>query len=146
MTEKIDFNELDLWAKFNLYYCDERFIVKLDHFLGYIVKGICQKRDQFLIVQSDITRNMLGKMFCVITNTVNRNAVKFNWLCSSGLIRINAGRIPIYKTTYLKDIKVLFDGVCEVNCNGSKKYYVDVRVCERKLLLPENYWPFLLEK
>ena len=107
--------------------------------MGYIVKGICQKRDQFLIVQSDITKNMLGKMFCVITNTVNRNAVKFNWLCSSGLIRINAGRIPIYKTTYLKDIKVLFDGVCEVNCNGSKKYYVDVRVCERKLLLPENY-------
>ena len=78
MAEKIDFNKLDLCAKFNLHYCDKPFIVKLDHFSGYIVKGICQKRDQFLIVQSDIMRNMLDKSFCVITNRVNRNAVKFN--------------------------------------------------------------------
>ena len=64
--------------------------------------------------------------FCDITNRVNTNAVKFNWLCSSGLIRINAGRIPINKTTYFKDVKVLFDGAREVNCNGSRKYYADV--------------------
>ena len=78
-------------------------------------------------------------MFCVTTNRVNRNAVKFNWLCSSGPIRINAGRIPIYKNTYFKCVKVLFDGVREVNCNSSRKYYVDVRVCEGKMLLSENY-------
>ena len=77
--------------------------------------------------------------FCVFTNRVNRNTVKFNWLCSSGLIRTNAGRIPIYKTTYFKNVKVLFDGVREVNCNGSRKYYVDVQVCEGKMLLPEHY-------
>ena len=139
LTKKIDFNELGLCANFNLHYSGKPFITKLDHFSGYIVKGICQKRDQFLIVQSDVTRNMLDKIFCVITNRVNRNAVKFNWLCSSGLIRINAGRIPIYKTTYFKDVKVLFDGVREVNCNGFRKYYANVQVCEGKMLLPENY-------
>ena len=69
---------------------------------------------------------MLDKIFCDITNRVNTNAVKFNWLCSSGLISINAGRIPINKTTYFKDVKVLFDGAREVNCNGSRKYYADV--------------------
>ena len=102
LTKKIDFNELDLCVNFNLHYCDEPFIIKLDYFSGYVVKVICQKKDQFLIVQSDVIRNMLDKIFCVITSRVNRNAVKFNWLCSSGLIRINAGRIPIYKTTYFK--------------------------------------------
>ena len=82
---------------------------------------------------------MLDKIFCVITSRVNRNTVKFNWLCSSGLIRINAGRIPIYKTIYFKDVKVLFDGVRQVNCNGSRKYHTNVRVCEEKMLLLENY-------
>ena len=82
---------------------------------------------------------MLDNIFCVSINRINRNAVKFNWLCSTGLIRINAGTLPIYKTTCLNDVKVLFDGVRGVNYNGSKKYYVDVQVCERKILLPENY-------
>ena len=57
LTEKTDFNELDLCLNFNLYYCNQPFIVKLDHFLGYAVKDICQKRDQLLIVQSDIMQN-----------------------------------------------------------------------------------------
>ena len=84
-------------------------------------------------------RNMLNRIFHVINNRVNRNAKKCNWLCSSGLIRIKAARIPTYKTTYFKDVKVLFDGVREVNCTGFKKYSVDVQVCEGKMLLPENY-------
>ena len=85
---------------------------------------------------------MLDRIFLVINNKLNRNADKFFWLCSNGLIRIKAGRIPTYKTNYFKDVKVLFDGVREVNCNGLKKYYVDVRVCEGKMLLPENYCSF----
>ena len=60
-------------------------------------------------------------------------------LAALSLTRIKAGRIPTYKTTYFKDVKVVFDGVHEVNCNGPKKYYIDVRVCEGKMLLPENY-------
>ena len=58
LTKKIDFNELDLSANFNLHYCDKPFIIKLDHFSGYVVKCICQKRDQFLVVQSDVIRSM----------------------------------------------------------------------------------------
>ena len=84
-------------------------------------------------------RNILNRIFHVRNNRVNRNAEKSHWLCSSGLIRIKAGRIPAYKTTYFKDVKVLFDGVNEVNCNGFKKYYVDVQVYKGKMLLPENY-------
>ena len=38
LTEKTDFNELDLCLNFNLYYCNQPFIVKLDHFLGYTVR------------------------------------------------------------------------------------------------------------
>ena len=71
-------------------------------------------------------RKMLNRIFHVINKRVNRNAEKFNWVCSSGLIRIKARRIPTYKTTYFKDVKVLFDGVREVNFDRFKKYYVDV--------------------
>ena len=125
-------------ANFKLHYCEEPFIVKLDHFSGYIVKGICQKRDQFLIIQSDIMRNMLDKIFLVINSKLNRNAKKLNWLSCNGLIRIKAGRIRTYKTIYFKDVKVLFDGVREVNCKGlrnitlmcdferEKRYYLKI--------------------
>ena len=136
LKKKVNFNVLDLCANFSLYYGGEPFIVNLDHFLGYVVKGNCQKRDQFSNVQSGVMRNMLNRIFHVINNRVNRNAGKCNWLCSSGLIRIKAGRIPIYKTTYFKDVKVLFDGVRDINCNGFKKYYINVQVCEGKMLLP----------
>ena len=93
---------LDLCANFNLHYCDEPFFLKLDHCSGYIVKGICQKRCQFLIVQSHIMRNMLDIIFFVINNKLNRNAGKLNWLCSNGLIRIKTGRIPTYLFIYKK--------------------------------------------
>ena len=119
------------------------FTVQLDHFSGYVVKDIRQKKDQFLIVQSDVIKNMMEKFLCVITKRVNRNAVKYSWLCSSGLTRINPGRTPIYKTSYFKDVNVLYDVVCEVTCNGSKKYYVDVWVCKGKMLLPEIYWLYI---
>ena len=56
-TDRKNINELDLCPNFNLHYCNQPFIVKLDHFLGYTLKGICQKRDQLLIVQSDIMQN-----------------------------------------------------------------------------------------
>ena len=141
LAEKIDFNELDLCPNFNLHYCDEPFIVKLDHFFGLYCKKVFIRKG-FLIVQLDIIRNMLDRIFLVINNKLNRNAEKFNWLCSKGLIRIKAGRIPTYKTTYFKDVKVLLDGVREVNCNGLKKYYIDVHVCKEKMSLPENCCTF----
>ena len=122
LTKKIDFNEVDFCANFNFYYCGEPFTVKLDHFSGYVVKDIYQKRYHFLIVQSGVMRNMLNRIFHVINNRVNRNAEKFNWICSNSVIRIKAGRIPTYKTTYFKDLKVLFDGVCERNITLMCKY------------------------
>ena len=109
-------------ANFSLYYGGQPFIVNLDHFLGYVVKVNCQKRDQFSNVQSGVMRNMLNRIFHVINNRVNRNAEKFNWVCSNSVIRIKAGRIPTYKTTYFKDLKVLFDGVCERNITLMCKY------------------------
>ena len=75
---------------------------------------------------------MLDRIFLVINNKLNRNAEKFNWPCSKGLIRIKAGRIPTYKTTCFKDVKVLLDGVRGVNCNGLKKYYIDVHFAKKK--------------
>ena len=81
---------------------------------------------------------MLDKIFLVINSKLNRNAKKLNWLSCNGLIRIKAGRIQTYKTIYFKDVKVLFDGVREVNCKGlrnitlmcdferEKRYYLKI--------------------
>ena len=66
LTKKIDFNELDLCVNFNLHYCDEPIFIKLDYFSGYLVKLICQKKDQFLIAQLDVIRNMLDKIVVLL--------------------------------------------------------------------------------
>ena len=47
LTKKIDFNELDLCANFNLHYCDEPFIIKLDHCSGYVVRVFVRKEISF---------------------------------------------------------------------------------------------------
>ena len=82
-------------------------------------------------------------IFAVINRKINHSSAELNWICSNGLLVINAGQLPLYKITYFKDVIILFDGIHEVNCKGSKKYYVDVKFCKRKILLPEN---FFLEK
>ena len=67
MTVKIDFNELDLCANFNLHYCDQPFIVKL-HTFSY--KNIVHKNIQGQIGQKikNILRissaSVLAVVFC----------------------------------------------------------------------------------
>ena len=51
-TEKFDLEKLELSQNSNLHYPGEPFLVKIDSFSAYIVKGKCQKRKAFLNVQS----------------------------------------------------------------------------------------------
>ena len=71
LTGKFDFDRLVLCENFNLHYCDEPFLVKLDHFCASIVKGTCQKRNQFLNVQLVAISNILTRLFAVINNKIN---------------------------------------------------------------------------
>ena len=47
LTEKIDFDSLELCDNYNLHYNNRPFLAKIDHFSGYWVTGICQKKDFF---------------------------------------------------------------------------------------------------
>ena len=41
LTEKIDFDSLELCDNYNLHYNNRLFLVKIDHFSGYRVTGTC---------------------------------------------------------------------------------------------------------
>ena len=43
LTEKIDFDSLELCNNLNLHYNNQQFLVKTVHFSGYRVTGICQE-------------------------------------------------------------------------------------------------------
>ena len=45
LTKKIDFDSLKLCDNLNLHYNNQPFFVKIDHFSGYGVTGICQKKN-----------------------------------------------------------------------------------------------------
>ena len=83
--------------------------------------------------------NKLWDLFTVINRKISHSSVELNWICSNGLLAIKAGQLLLYKITYFKDVIVLFDGMREVNCKALKKYYIEVKVCKGKILLPENY-------
>ena len=46
LTEKIDFDSMKLCDNYNLHYNNRTFLVKIDHFSGYRVTGICQKKEK----------------------------------------------------------------------------------------------------
>ena len=41
LTQKIDFDSLELCDNYNLHYNNRLFLVKIDHFSGYRVTGTC---------------------------------------------------------------------------------------------------------
>ena len=51
LTEKIDFNSLELCDNLNLHYNGRLFLAKIDHFLAYRVTGVCQKRKKILVIK-----------------------------------------------------------------------------------------------
>lgn len=51
-------------------------------------------------------------IFAVINRKINDYSAELNWICSNGLLPINAGQLPLYEITYFKDVIVLFDGIC----------------------------------
>ena len=79
-------------------------------------------------------RDKSWDIFAVINRKINHYSAELNWICSNGLLPINAGQLPLYKITYFKDVIVLFDGICNVNCKGSKTCYIDVKVCKGRIL------------
>ena len=91
LTEKFDFEKLELCQNSNLHYLGESFLVKIDYFSAYIVKGKCQKRKAFLNVQSMQVSNKLWEIFTVNNRKINHGSAELNWICSNGLLAINAG-------------------------------------------------------
>ena len=56
LTKKIDFDSLELHDNLNLHYNIQPFLVKIDHFSGYRVTGICQKNEIFLVINQSQLR------------------------------------------------------------------------------------------
>ena len=56
LTKKIDFDSLELRDNLNLHYNIQPFLVKIDHFSGYRVTGICQKKENFLVINQSQLR------------------------------------------------------------------------------------------
>ena len=102
LTEKIDFDSLELCDNFNLYYNNRLFLVKIDHFSGYRVTGILQKKKNFLVIQSDPVQRLLSEIFYRIEDAVEKENL-VNLFCSPGEIQIDGRRLPLGKITYFKD-------------------------------------------
>ena len=134
LIEKIDFDSWELCDNYNVHYNNQPFLVKIDHFSGHRVTGICQKK-KFLVIESDRVQILLLEICYRIEDAVeNQNLV--NMFCSLGAIQIDGRRLLLGKITYFKDVIILFDGLSEVICHGYSKLFINAHICCRKVLLP----------
>ena len=122
LTEKIDFSSLELCDNSNLHYNNPLFLVKIDHFSGYRVTSICQKKKNVLVIESDPVQRLLSKIFYRIEATVEKENL-VNLFCSPGVIQIDGRRLPLGKITYFKDVIILFDGLDEVVCHDCNQVF-----------------------
>ena len=139
LTEKIDFNSLELCDKLNLHYNHQLLLVKIDHFSAYGVwSGICQKKIFFLVIESAAVKRLLSEIFYRIEVAVKKE--KFiNLFCSTDVIQIDSGRLPLGKITCFKNVAILFDGLDEVICHDYKKVFVNAHIYSSKVLLPSSF-------
>ena len=126
---------MELCDNYNLHYSNPVFLVKIDHFSGYRVTGICPRKKFFLVIESDPVQGLLSKKFYRIEAIVEKENL-VNLFCLPGVIQINGRRLPLGKITYFKDVIILFDGLDEVICHGCNKFFINARICSGKVLLP----------
>ena len=78
LTKKINVDSLELCDNYNLHYNNWPFLVKIDHFSGYRVTGICQKNNFFLVIESDPVQRLLSEISYRIEAAVKK---KISLIC-----------------------------------------------------------------
>ena len=166
LYEKFDENKkkFDLWEKkFNLdhihlsddlkfHYADHSqelciaFIINVENLAVTITRGRHLKRqiylEPFAIGQATSIFNIHSYLMQITNDKLEKKA---NFLDFS-LIRINAGRLPIDKITYFKDLAIYYEGIEKILYRGKEKYCLVARVISGKILLPKKYQCNICEK
>ena len=109
----------------------------MDHFSGYRVTGICQKKKIFLVIDGNPVQRLLSEIFYRIETAVEKESL-VNLLCSPEVIKIDGRRLPLGKVTYFKDV-ILFNGLDEVFCHDYNKFLINAHICSSKGLLPSSF-------
>ena len=138
LTKKIDFDSLKLCDNLNLHYNNQPFLVKIDHFSGYRVTGICQKKKFLLVIELDPVQRLQSEIFYRIEVAVKKQNF-VNLFCSLGVIQIDGRRLLLGKIAYFKDVIILFDGLDEVVCHDCNKFFINACIYSGKVLLPSSF-------
>ena len=114
-------------------------LIKLEYLEATIMKGRHLPKHTYLESNSIGITQALWKVNTELTSKICERTNKNPQLLDNILIRINAGRLPIDKITYFKDLVICYDRVEEVKYRGKEKYCINARVISRQVLLPDEY-------
>ena len=96
------------------------------------------KEKFFLVIESAAVKRLLSEIFYRIEAAVKKE--KFiNVFCSTDVIQIDSGRLPLGKITCFKNVAILFDGLDEVICHDYKNVFVNAHIYSSKVLLPSSF-------
>ena len=114
-------------------------LIKLEYLEATIMKGRHLSRHTYLESNSIGITQPLRKFNTELTSKICERTNKNPQLLDNILIRINAGRLPIDKITYFKDLVICYDRIEEVKYRGKEKYCINARVISGQILLPHEY-------
>ena len=69
---------------------------------------------------------------------LNEITDKTNKVFDFGLIRIDAGRLPLNKITYFRNLILLYDKIEKVTYKNRDRYCLNIRVIAGQILLPKK--------
>ena len=114
------------------------FIIKIENLAATITKGHHLKRqsyrEPFAIGQTGSLWRIHNEMICKLNEQIKKTVRPLD----VALIHINAGRLPLGKITYFRNLKVVYEKIETVNYRGKEKYCLVARVLSGQILLPKK--------
>ena len=103
------------------------------------MKGRHLVRNTYLESNSIGITQVLWKVNIELVVKIFEKTNKNTKMLGNILIRINVGRLPLYKITYFKDLVVCYKKVETVKYRGKERYCINARVISGQILLPHDY-------
>ena len=118
------------------------FIINIENIAATITRGNHLKRqiyiEPFAIGQASSLFNIHSHLMGIANEKMKDKKEKITNFLDFALLCLNAGRLPINKITYFKNLAVYYEGVEKVLYRGKEKYCLVARVISGKILLPKK--------
>ena len=123
----------------NDYYIPILLLIKIDYLKGWLIKGRHLNRQTYLEpLSGEVTHALRSVNAELIQKFVQLTGERYQQLVDMTLFHLDAGRIPINKSTYIKDLVISYDRVEKIKYRGKERSCLITKIIDGQILLPDD--------